>query len=707
MNPEPDTQLSADNELKKILRTRIEGFNPYRKARLVQQKANIAYVVGRQNIRIVGGQIQPIKEVEAFYYPPHNKILPAVRNDIAVATKTNPKWEVVPAGTDEDDKATAKAGDKILEYLWRINRFSQQRGSVVLWYDLDGIAWAKVYWNPHYKFVGRNPGPEEDGHNPELPPGAPLFQGEVVREHVPNNELIFDHRIKNPHKFKWIIHAKTITIGEVRARFGDAILRKISTSAIHTKETQKESYEAEIMSDFQVLSEDVAPPTDIKTDKLLEDDKFINYYEFWHIVDNTMPQGSYAVALGDPNSLTIVVNQPYPIEQYPHGELPFIAYAPLSLDGITVGAVAIISQARPLQRHYNQLCAIIKENIDVMGSGIFLVPKGTNLDFKKIDFGTGNVVEYDNTASISPPRREPGTPLIGGIFIHLENLRRDLDELFAFHEPSKGMMPEGGPRSAIGLQTLQEADATQLSPIIKALDVADEKAAYQMLSVALANYRERLIEVIGKDNQWTLHKIDPKQLNGKVNVIIRTGSSLPMNKALEQEKAFMLWQSGILGNPQLPEVRNPVLKIMDLGGFENILQSNSKQINRAELEFINAEKLALMAPPLTEGALSVKAGRLVPANESVDSVLQQFLYVPAITPIDDDYVHLQEHGNFYLDKFDEYMGSGNPILMALGWAMQDHILQHQQRIAEQQMQMMMMQNPKGFLDGSKEKTKND
>ena len=248
-------------------------------------------------------------------------------------------------------------------------------------------------------------------------------------------------------------------------------------------------------------------------------------------------------------------------------------------------------------------------------------------------------------------------------------------------------MPQGGPKSAIGLQTLQEADATQLSPMAKALDEADERVVYQMLSLAIANYSDRMIQVVGKDNKWTLEKISAEELNGKINVIVRTGSSLPMSKTLEQEKTIFAWTQGLLGNPQDPDVRMRVLKAMDLGSFEQVLQSNAKQENFAELEFINAEKLASQMPPMEN-----------PTNEAI----AQFVFVPDINPFDDHHIHSQVHNNFIVDKYYEYVGSGQPQLMLLAQAMVIHNQLHGQAIQEAMLAQAMLENPAAFKEDKPE-----
>lgn len=681
-NQVQDEQSELDDMMMRLVKRKVEAFNPFRRAQLLETTANIAYLCGIQNIGIRGGTIVPLPQTGKYFVPViANKLLPAVTNDIAVSTKAKPTFDIIPAGTDEDDEATAKICEKILPYLQRINDPHLHRKAVVLWYDIAGIGWRKTYWNPNYKVMGRNPLPDEEGHNPDLPPMAPVFQGEVIVEHIPNNEFIYDWRIKNPRRLKWGIHHKSITVGEVRERFGDEIAAQIPQGVQREKDQGKNSFEIKIANKFAGLSQQlVSTPPDPEEGKLIENDKFVDYYEFWHVIDKNMPQGAYAVGLGDLDKLVAAVNQPYPEEQYPHKELPFVGASPLPLSGVTMSSIPRLSQARPLQREYNDIRSKISDNIDAMGNCVLIAARGANIDFKKVDNLAANIIEVDGPY-VSGIRREPGVPISAGVFLHLETIRKDIDEIFAFHEPSKGIMPAGGPRSAIGLQTLQEADATQLSPMIVGMDESDERVVYQMLSLALANYDDRLIEVVGKDNRWTLEQINANELNGKINVIVRTGSSLPLNKTLEQEKTIFAWQSGLLGNPNDPDVRVKVLKAMDLGAFDQILQDNDKHENLAKREFIEAEKLALQMPPIPEGASTVQ----------IQQLLGQYVFVPPVNSFDDHFVHQRQHTNFILDKYYEYIGSGQVHLQILARAIIDHNNEHSQAIMQQQLMQVQMQ----------------
>ena len=229
--PIPADMSEEDQAMSKIISKRVDGFRDYRKAAALEARINIAYMCGYQNIQIVGDNIVPLPSSMVINIV-DNKILPAVTNDIAVATKSNPSFDVVPVNTTQEDESTAVVSQKLIQYIQRVNGKTLSRGQAVMWYDIAGVGWRKVYWDPFFKVVGRNPGPEHPGHNPNEEVGNPVFQGEVVVEHVANTELIYDYRNTDIDKLQWMIHAKTVTMSEIKTRFGEEFAATISPDSI-------------------------------------------------------------------------------------------------------------------------------------------------------------------------------------------------------------------------------------------------------------------------------------------------------------------------------------------------------------------------------------------------------------------------------------------------------------------------------------------
>lgn len=658
----------------KIMRKRIDTFNIPRRTNLLEIKANISYLIGEQNIKLLGGQILPLEKERAIESSA-NVILPAVQKDIAVGTTISPSFDIVPAGTDDDDKATAIIGMKIYKYLQRKIGKDLKRGEAILWYDISGVGWRKVYYDPDYAVLGVNPPPVDENnqpvnsHIPSIPVGDAITEGEVVIDCIPTNQLIYDFRVSDLRKLDWIIHAKRVTQQWVVDTFGLEVTNKL-ISKFNTAGTSCESqFEANVMGTFgsmfgpsvdQIQGQSKMSST---AHMQLDTDKQIDYYEYWAKPTKSNPTGNFAVMLGD----QVVAHSPYPTENYPHGELPFIAVAPMSIEG----RISRISQARPLQREYNRLRSQILENIDIMGNSVILAPRQAKLRYRTLDNGAGNVIEYDGP--VGKPDRQSGVPMNSQIFLHLNETKLAIDGIFAFHEPSRGIAPRNI-ESGKGLQQLESADIKHLGPIIGAFEEGDERVLYQALILATANYPDgKMINVVGTDYEWTIYETDKEQLRGKFNVMVRQNSSMPLDKDKEGQNAFLLWQSGMLGDPMDPELRLWTLDQMHVGNYEALLQKHSKHRNFAKKEFINAANNIkdIFVP---EGA----------PNDELAATIEQYLFIPPVNQFDDHMVHIHVHNEYLLDNYWNFRATRNPLYFDLLDRMLMHLTQHQLIVSEVQ-----------------------
>jgi len=339
---------------------------------------------------------------------------------------------------------------------------------------------------------------------------------------------------------------------------------------------------------------------------------------------------------------------------------------------------------------------LILENTSALGFGVIYIDRNSNVNLKRIDNGPGLIIEYDGAR---PPHREQGQPVSGQLFVYLAVIVEDINDIFSFPSVSQGKRPTGGPKSGVGIALLQEKADTQHSPIINELDRRDERAMNQLLSIAYANYGKRTFNIIGKDNEWAMFEFDPTSTHTKLNVVVRTGSSLPISKALERDTTLQLLQLGILGNPQDPMVKKKVLEDLDVGGLDNILKEKNKDINWAKREFqtVIQQYRDLQAQGFKPEDLG---------NISQEE-LENLLYFPTINSFDDDEVHIVEHKQDLLDKFWEYHSTdkGDEITAAIANWMAFHTDLHVMRNNERQLQQAIMtgQIKREDLESSREK----
>lgn len=656
----------TDDYVKKIINSHVKTFNPFRRDRITEWNINIAYLCGQQNVRLAGGHLVENTEVSP-YNVIANKIAPAVRNDVAMATKVPPKFDIVPDTTDTDDKATAIAAEKMAQYLRRLNDFDKQRGKIIIWYDIANIAWRKQYWDPFYKLIGHNPEPEEEGNNPDLPPGFPIYEGEAISVCVPTNEVIYDWR-QNIEKLPWIIHARPATLSECTIMFGKEKALTIPEGAFIDPTSGYNEYEIKIFNQFkQYTNQTVSSKPD--SSEMGEQDKQCILYELWQVRDRNYPYGLYAVQAGLDENAAVMTHQPYPIEQYPHGEVPLVGYDMLAFDKAIQGTASRISMARPLQRELNDIRTLILENTISLGNGVIYIHKDSTVSLRRLDNGPGLFIEYEG----KKPDREQGQPASSQLFIYAREITNDINDIFSFPVVLQGKRPTGGPKSGVGIALLQEGAQTQHSPITNELDRRDERAMNQLLCVAFANYNNRLIPIIGKDNEWTLFEFKQESFSAKFHVSVRSGSSLPVSRAMEIDTTLGLLDRGLLGNPMDPTVRRRVLELVDIGGLDKILKEKNKDINFARREF--------QAPVIAYQNMLQKTGGMV-TEEQINS-----MYFPTVNPFDDHEVHIPEHKSDLLDHFFEYLGTGDPGMIVIAQSMQAHFMEHsvifqQQNIAQ-------------------------
>jgi len=678
----------SDEAVKEIIRSRVKTFNPFRRDRITEWNANIAYLAGHQYVGMRGGTL--VAGGKGPFSCTVNKIGPAVRNDVAMATKVPPKFDVVPDTTDANDRATAIAGEKMAGYLRRINNFDQQRGRIIIWYDIASIAFRKQYWDPFYKIIGHNPEPEQEGHEPSMAPGAPVYQGEALSKHTPTNELIWDWRADTDH-LPWIIHPRPMNLSEIKIRFGEEKALQIPESEyIDPTNSLENQFEMKIFNEFSRFANEIAGDT-VKPDieEMGDNERQVMIYELWQVRDNNYPLGIFAVMAGLDSGF-VLQNEPYPIEQYPHGEVPFTAYDMLVADKAVAGTASRISQARPLQDELNDIHSLIKENTAVLGGGLWKIPRGGKINIGQMDNKVGLFVEYDGPYE---PHREAGVAVSSQLFIYAATIVEDLNDVFSFPQVAQGKRPAGGPKSGVGIALLQEATQTQHSPIINEMDRKDERAMTQLLSVAFANYKQRTLNIVGKDNQWTLFEFDPESYNNNFNVVVRSGSSMPVSKAIEREMAMGLLQTGMF-NPQDPRVKKRFLEVIDIGGMDNLLKDDAKDVAFAKKEF---QTPVMQYQQMVQQAQS-------PGMEISEEMLEQ-IYLPVPNTFDNHDVHIIEHGNDIKDKFFEYLATGDPGMIMIANAMKAHWDAHSAILSAQQLQQAIMTGKikREDLESSKEK----
>lgn len=527
-NPE---KLNEDELVKLVDEKLEEGKNPG----LEQQwYLNLAYYTGKQWISWDPNQ-------KKLYEPPKewwevrlvaNRIMPAIRTELAKVTKSKPVIEVVPATNEEEDIQTAKAATKLIDYLWRKINMRDKVFKLSMWFLTCGTGYLKTYWNPDIGDVI-----DEEGTK----------LGDVAIDVVSPFDMVFDKTAQEWSQVRWCIETKLRNTSYVKERYGVDVEPEDNLVSTNVFEGMLAN-----LNGFQNDS----PMTKVKDG--------VRVKEYWEIPSSDYPKGRHITTAG---------GKLLQYEDNPYGRLPYFCFTHISVPGKVHGR-SVIEDMIPLNREYNKTRSQRIENKDKTINPRILVP--SNCLLSEPTDAPGELLEYQSSVGKPEWIYPPSEPSY--MQAELEMLIQDMNDVSGIHEVSQGQNPPGV-KSGVAIAYLQEQDDTKLGPTIHTIENNLEKWATFVLELVEQYYDEpRLIKVVGKNNQIEVIEFKGADIKGNRDVIVVAGSALPQSKAARQEFILNLVDRKILTDPQV------ILKLLEFGSIEEVYEEVSIDINQAKSE---------------------------------------------------------------------------------------------------------------------------
>lgn len=342
-------------------------FERARKNRLQFERqwyTNLAFYFGRQNVQWAPGVAG---NYARMWEPPapkwrvrliSNKIRPITRAELAKITKEKPQAFVIPASSDDDDLAAARAAEAIYEHLWRSLHCNRAIRRAAFWTLLCGTSFLKDWYDPEKKDKAGVQGVIE------IEPVSPfhLFVPDPQEEELENQPYVVHALAKDP---EWV-NARFGANVQPDSGAGAGLLEQKFLSALGVQNTPK---------------------------------SHISVKEIWIKPNRKHPSGAVITWAGD--TLLHQADE----WSFAHGEYPFT-----KLDHIPTGrfyADSTIPDLIPLQKEYNRTRSQLVEAKNRMAKPQLIAPRGS-VDPNKITSEPGLIIFY--TPGFAPP--EPITPLM-------------------------------------------------------------------------------------------------------------------------------------------------------------------------------------------------------------------------------------------------------------------------------------------------------
>ena len=534
LNFEKINGSKANTELLAYVNDKFEKCRGQRTQFERQWYTNLAFYFGRHYVQWATPVASDFARLVEPKAPPWrvrlvvNKVRAIIRTELAKITKEKPRGFVIPASTDDQDLAAARAGEAIFEHLWRELQMNRLIRRTEFWNLLCGTSFIKDYYDPNSKDLG----------------GVP---GRITAEHVSPFHLLVPDLQEEEIEFQpYVIHALAKTPEWVNDTFKVQIAPDTGSGA--------GMLESKFLSALGLQSAGAKSLVSVK--------------EIWLKPCAKFPSGAVIVWAGDK-----ILGYADSF-QYTHNEYCFTKF-----DHIPTGRFysdSTIVDLIPLQKEYNRTRSQIIEAKNRMAKPQLIAARGS-VDPNKVTSEPGLIIFY--TPGFSPPEPLPLVSLPNYVIEELDRTQRDMDDISSQHEVTKGRTPPGV-TAATAISYLQEEDDSKLAGTVSSLEEGVEKLGRHFLSHVQQFWSaEREVHVIGDNNMYETFAFTKSDIAGNTDFRVEAGSATPRSRAAKQAFIMEAMDKGYIP----PQRGLRYLDMAETGRLYEELQINARQAQRENL----------------------------------------------------------------------------------------------------------------------------
>jgi hypothetical protein len=284
------------------------------------------------------------------------------------------------------------------------------------------------------------------------------------------------------------------------------------------------------------------------------------------------------------NKTVLEVLDKYP---YSHGEFPFERHTDIDVPG-RLFPISFYQHLKPIQHVHNRLTSIMVRNALLVGHPHILMPKGAA---KLEAFGNKpTAIEFSGPI-------KPEIVTFNAIPQEFFQLRREVREEMSMISGIQGVSrgaPPPGARAASILRFYEEQEQQRASTqIIKHNELI--RRIYLKAASIIAEYypgssKERLIRVVGRENEYDIQAFTGTKINSEYDVIIVNSSGFSDSKAARMEEVQLITQMapGLLSSQQIAD-------ILEIGTVQKMYDITTSAIKQAESEnerFLAGQKVS-------------------------------------------------------------------------------------------------------------------
>lgn len=519
-----------------------------------------------------------------------NYILAYYRRTRARLTAHKPALFTRPATTDQQDVERARLDQKVLDSeFYRLDHQAKLKGSVG-WMLECGTGLRYLSWNPWAgaplfedrpvtdPMTGQQAVDPQTGQpQTERVPmtdehGRQLHEGENELEVVSPYEITVDPMATSLDDAEWIMRSKIRSLTWIRDHYPE-LGKFVKKEDVHLHDFYQKRIRQMVgihgfASDLESSgdSSDSGQPSAI-------------VHEYWERATAKYPRGRLICVSNN-------VNLAKGDNPYNHQLLPFEKIDEVQVSGRFWG-MAMVEQGIPLQRNLNRARSQEVENRTLMGRPKWIVPRTAKVRQGSFDSEAGEKIDFTPGPRGEEPRMVAPPPTHQSTQIEIQHTINDIQEIFSWHEVSRGILPSAN-IPGVAVDKLQQADDTSMGDTASNIDNGLTRLGRMLLQNCAQFWKEdRLVRAGGESSRIEAMKIRGEDLVGEqqnadyFDVRCIPGSTLVRDPANQRKMVEDLIALKVL-DPMLH--RDVILKILDVAEIETAFEDDRLDEQWAERE---------------------------------------------------------------------------------------------------------------------------
>lgn len=516
-----------------------------------------------------------------------NKILPTCQRRQARICQSAPKWEVRPDDASQEARDQARLEKELLSFYIDKERVLQKRQNMMMGLQATGDYYMCVRWNPRKGDLLEAPMDElempMEGLSGETPNPAPQdgmdsananqgllgdeegslgnAQAKMDYEHEGDVEISLDSAFEifpDPLAVD-LDDAQYYIVAKVRKL--DYFVMQYPEKGMLVK--QEDAWLISIQNEMRINSMVGQGPAQTGIALQTKDAAIeLTYYEK---KSAKYPKGRMVVTA---NGVLLLD------EELPCGEFPHVKFSDLPITN-KFYSEAIITHLRPIQDQFNTLIRKRAQWTNIMLTGKWQAAKGSQLQQEALNNQSGEVLWYTPVPGAPPPQQMQVPVIPQYAYTEEDRLNGMFYDIAGEGEISRGILPSASV-PAIGMQLLLEQDQNRISTITEQHEYAFARLG-KLILMYLEKFvtNERLLKIADPNAQYQIKDWSGENLTSKHDVIVVRGSTAPQSLATKRNDILNLFNQGLYGNPQDPQVRAKVLTDIEFGDVSRVWADQS------------------------------------------------------------------------------------------------------------------------------------